>query len=118
MRKIFISLFIIFTQNLFSQTHSIEDLVVELSGNASNSDFSNNTYYYAYDSCNISWEIISESIPDGWDFSFCFPICYSPGVTSGSHVFLNNSIDWLKIVPKSNSLAFCILSCISESIVD
>ena len=41
MRKIFIFLVIIFTQNLFSQTHEIEELVVELSGNASGSDFSN-----------------------------------------------------------------------------
>jgi len=57
--------FYIFTQNLFSQTHEIEELVVELSGNASDSDFSNNTYYYAFDSCDVSWEIINDSIPDG-----------------------------------------------------
>ena len=65
MREILISLFIIFTQNLFSQTHEIEELFVELSGNASDSDFSNNTYYYAFDSCDVSWEIINDSIPDG-----------------------------------------------------
>ena len=91
MRKILVSLFIIFTQNLFSQTHEIEELVIELSGNASDSDFSNNTYYYAFDSCDVSWEIINDSIPDGWIFSFCFPVCYSPGITSASHVFSNNS---------------------------
>ena len=105
MGKILISLFFIFTQNLFSQTHAIEDLVVELSGNASNSDFSNNTYYYAYDSCDISWEVISDSIPDGWEFSFCFPVCYSPGITSGSHVFLNNSEQYLNCHIYPNNIA-------------
>ena len=105
MRKIFISVFIIFTQNLISQTHQIEDLVVELSGNASNSDFSNNTYYYAYDSCNISWEIISDSIPDGWEFSFCFPICYPPGITSESHVFPNNSEQFLNCHVYPNNIS-------------
>ncbi len=95
MRKIFISLLIILTQNLFSQSHLIEDIVVELSGNATSSDFSNNTYYYAYDSCQISWEVISDSLPDGWLFSFCFPICYEPGITSGSSIFSNNSEQYL-----------------------
>ena len=105
MRKIFLFSFIIFTQNLFSQTHSIEDLVVELSGNASNSDFSNNTYYHAYDSCDISWRIISDSIPDGWLFSFCFPICYSPGISLASHVFSNNSVQYLNCHIYRNNIA-------------
>ena len=91
MNKIFIFFFIIFTQYLFSQTHAIEELVVNLSGNASVSDFSNNTYYHAYDSCDVSWTIINDSIPNGWLFSVCFPVCYSPGITSASQVFPSNS---------------------------
>ena len=105
MRSIFISFLIIFTQNLFSQTHVIQDLVIELSGNASQSDFSNNTYYYAYDSCDVSWSIISDSIPDGWLFSFCFPVCYSTGISSASHVFSNNSEQFLNCHIYPNNIA-------------
>ena len=105
MRKLFLFSFIIFTQNLFSQTHAIEQLVVELSGNASDSDFSNNTYYHAYDSCDVSWTIISDSIPDGWLFSICFPICYSPGITSASQVFSNNSEQYLNCHIYPNNIA-------------
>ena len=95
MNKIFIFFFIISTQHLFSQTHAIEELVVNLSGNASVSDFGNNTYYHAYDSCDVSWTIIGDSIPNGWLFSICFPVCYSPGITSASQVFPNNSEQYL-----------------------
>ncbi len=105
MRKLFLFSVIILTQNLFSQTHAIEQLVVELSGNASDSDFSNHTYYHAYDSCDVSWAIISDSIPDGWLFSICFPICYSPGITSASQVFSNNSEQYLNCHIYPNNIA-------------
>lgn len=105
MHKIFIFFFIIFTQHLFSQTHAIEELVVELSGNASDSDFSNNTYYHAYDSCDVNWTIINDSIPNGWLFSVCFPICYSPGITSASQVFSYNSEQYLNLHIYPNNIA-------------
>ena len=84
-----------FNNPLFSQSYIIEDLFVELSGNASNSDFSNNTYYSAIDSCRVNWRVISESIPNGWTFSFCFPNCYEPGVNEGSSLFIENSQKYL-----------------------
>ena len=91
MRKLFLFSFIIFTQNLFSQTHAIEQLVVELSGNTTDSDFSNNTYYHAYDSCDVNWTIISDSIPDGWLFSICFPYLFTRlRQQKFSQIILNN----------------------------
>ena len=33
------------SQSIFAQTHTIEELFVELSGEATANDFSNNTYY-------------------------------------------------------------------------
>ena len=96
MRKSIIYLcFLINSQLLFSQSHLVQDHLVELTGNASNTDFSNNTYYFAYDSCDVSWQVIRDSIPDGWEFSFCFPNCYEPGVNSGSKLFLNNTEQYL-----------------------
>ena len=96
MRKSILYLwFLINSQLLFSQSHLVQDHLVELTGNASNTDFSNNTYYFAYDSCDVSWQVIRDSIPDGWEFSFCFPNCYEPGVNSGSKLFLNNTEQYL-----------------------
>lgn len=78
-------------QPILSQSYFIDDLFVDISGNASDSDFSNNTYYKAIDSCQVNWLVINESIPNGWNFSFCFPNCYEPGVNAGSSLFLENS---------------------------
>ncbi len=78
-------------QPILSQSYFIEDLFVDLSGNASDGDFSNSTYFSAIDSCRVNWRVISESIPNGWTFSFCFPNCYEPGVNTGSSLFLENS---------------------------
>tara|TARA_B110000003_G_C16412426_1_gene442803 strand:- start:40 stop:594 length:555 start_codon:yes stop_codon:yes gene_type:complete len=83
------------SQSIFAQTHTIEELFVELSGEATADDFSNNTYYHAIDSCSVSWQVISDSVPDGWLVSFCFPNCYEPGVTSASSVFSDNSDQYL-----------------------
>ena len=80
-------LLLVNTQLLYSQSYLLQDFFVELTGNATNGDFSNNTYYISYDSCHVSWQVIRDSIPDGWEFSFCFPNCYEPGTTSGNNVF-------------------------------
>ena len=94
-KKIPFLFFLMSTQLLCSQTHLVQDLFVELTGNATNGDFSNNTYYFAYDSCDVSWQVIRDSIPDGWEYSFCFPNCYEPGITSGNKLFLNNTEQYL-----------------------
>ena len=87
--------FLLTPQLFFAQSHTFETLFVELSGNATDGDFSNNTYYYAYDSCDVSWQIIRDSIPLGWQYSFCFPNCYEPGITSGNSLFLSNTEQFL-----------------------
>ena len=50
----------------------MQELFVELTCNASNTDFSNNTYYFTYDSCDVSWQVIRDSIPEGWEHFFVF----------------------------------------------
>ena len=104
-KTILFVVFLLSTQYIFSQSHEIEELFIELSGNATNGDFSNNTYYVAFDSCDVSWQIIRDSIPSGWEFSFCFPNCYDPGVTSGNSLFLDNSEQFLNCHVYPNNIA-------------
>lgn len=78
-----------------SQTHSIDELVINLSDDASVSDFYENTYYNAYDSVNVNWKVIESDMPDQWDFSNCFPNCYNPGVLNGENSFLPNTQQYL-----------------------
>ena len=80
----------IFPFLLFSQTYSIDDKELLMSGISSDNDISANTYYNTIDSCNISWAIITDSVPSQWELSFCFPYCYIIGVTNGQDDFLPN----------------------------
>ena len=94
-KAILFFIFLLSSHLSFDKSHEIEELFIELSGNATNGDFSNNTYYVAFDTCDVSWQIIRDSIPSGWEFSFCFPGCYEPGVTSGSSLFTGNTEHFL-----------------------
>ena len=93
------------SQLSFAQSHEIEELFIELSGSANNGDFSNNTYYVAFDTCDVSWQIIRDSVPSGWEFSFCFPACYEPGTTSGGSLFTANSEHYLNCHIYPNNIA-------------
>ena len=72
------------------QIHIIDQYNLQMSGNNINNDISNNTYYNALDSCNISWIIIKDSLPSEWDFSICFPNCYNLNVAGAQELFLPN----------------------------
>ena len=64
MKKIQIFSFLIVGLFGYSQTHSIDESIINLSDDASVSDFYANTFYNAYDSVNISWQIIESDMPD------------------------------------------------------
>ena len=104
-KAILFFIFLLSSQLFFAQSHEVEEFFIELSGNATNGDFSNNTYYIAFDTCDVSWQIIRDSIPSGWEFSFCFPVCYEPGVTSGSSLFTGNSEHLLNCHVYPNNIA-------------
>lgn len=95
MKKILIFSFLTISFFGHSQTHSIDELIINLADDASVSNFNANTYYNAYDSVNINWQIIESDMPNQWSFSNCFPNCYNPGVLSGSNSFLPNSQQYL-----------------------
>ena len=85
---LFLSVFL--SANLFGQTHFIEQNNMQMFGDTDDSDISINTYYNSLDSCIVSWNIITDSLPSLWDFSICFPNCYPIGVISGQNEFPAN----------------------------
>jgi hypothetical protein len=64
-------------------------------GNSNDADISINTYYNTLDTCIISWNIITDSMPSNWEFSICFPTCFNIGVTSGQDFFNPNEQAYL-----------------------
>ena len=75
-----------------------------LSGLPTANDFSN-TYLDALADDSLTWNIISDSLPSSWDFSNCFPNCYSIGQTSGDLVISNGQSYYLNchIYPNNTS---------------
>lgn len=80
---------------LLCQTHYLDTNVLYMSGSNVNSDIAINTFYNSIDTCNISWGIISDSLPTNWEFSICFPDCHNIGVINGSDQFLPNEKSYL-----------------------
>ena len=89
MRKL-IYIFLLFSIISFGQNHSIDQYNLQMSGNTNDNDISINTYYNTLDTCSISWNIIKDSLPSQWDFSFCFPDCYALGVANAQNIFFPN----------------------------
>ena len=76
-------------------THTIDDYTIELSDISTVSDFYQNTYYNAIETCDISWQIVEAEMPNEWEFSVCFPSCYNPGVMSGTANFSASTNQYL-----------------------
>lgn len=106
MYKLFLSLFCTLLLSItFCQSFSVDQLQVNIEGDASNESIANNTFLNANSSASLQWTIVDASIPQEWEFSNCFPNCYNVGVTSGSleiiegesyylncHVYPNNTL--------------------------
>tara|TARA_B110000444_G_C18473512_1_gene425799 strand:- start:35 stop:499 length:465 start_codon:yes stop_codon:yes gene_type:complete len=66
-----------------------------MSSSSASNDISINTFYNSIDTCNITWNILSDSMPDNWEFSICFPDCHNIGIISGQSVFMPNEKSYL-----------------------
>ena len=96
MRKLTILFSFIFSFNIvYSQIYSIDDNIIYLSDVYTVNDFYQNTYFNSYDNVTVDWNIIESTMPNTWQFSICFPMCYQPGVVSGSSNFTPNSQSYL-----------------------
>jgi len=80
---------------IVAQTHFIDTHILYMNGNDVNNDIAINTFYNSVDTCDISWSIISDSLPSGWEFSICFPNCHNIGVVNGTDLFLPNEKSYL-----------------------
>lgn len=105
MKNIFFYVSILVAFNSYSQSFSVQNNSVSLTGLSLDFDFSQNTYLDAYADDSLTWNIISDSLPSSWGFSYCFPNCYSIGVTSGELVISNGQSYFLNchIYPNNTS---------------
>lgn len=93
MKNIFFYISILIAVNSYSQSFSIQQNDISISGNSSDNDFSANTYLDALSDTTLYWSIITDSMPSGWEFSNCFPSCYAKGV-SNSTLSISNGQDY------------------------
>ncbi len=68
---------------------------MSLTGQATDNDFSKNTYLEALLDDSLTWDIVVDSMPSTWEFSNCFPNCYTVGVSNGDLVISNGQSYYL-----------------------
>ncbi len=105
MFKLFLSIAFFISIGIgYSQSFSVDQILIQIDGDASNESIASNTFLHAISSDDLQWTIVDASIPQEWEFSNCFPNCYNIGVTSGNltiiegqsyylncHVYPNNT---------------------------
>ena len=95
MKHLLLNLSFFLSINLVSQSFTVQDNNMSLSGQPTDADFSKNTYLLAQANDSLNWNIVADSMPSAWEFSNCFPNCYNVGVTSGELVISNNQSYYL-----------------------
>lgn len=58
-----------------AQVFIIDNNYIELYSNSIEGEFSENTFLNTLEETTITYEIITDSLPMGWDFQNCFPTC-------------------------------------------
>lgn len=89
----------------FGQSHSIDEHELFMSGTVEDVDININTYYNAIDAVQVQWSIIEADVPEGWEYSFCFPNCYSIGVVEANAQFDAASAQYLNCHAYPNGIA-------------
>ena len=67
-----------------AQSFTIQNNYLSTSGSSSDYEFAESTYLDALSNGTLFWSIVFDSIPQGWEFSNCFPVCYPAGVLNGT----------------------------------
>ena len=75
--------FIVISVGLFSQSFNVDATNITIDACNECASPANNTYLNALSDETVYWSIIDVDIPEGWEFSNCFPNCYPIGTTSG-----------------------------------
>jgi hypothetical protein len=67
----------------YGQSFNVDENTVNIDACTACTGPANNTNLNALEDATLSWSIVDLDIPEGWEFSNCFPNCYEIGVTSG-----------------------------------
>ena len=89
----------------FGQSHTIDEHDLYMSGDVEDGDISINTYFNAIDAVQVNWSIIETDVPEGWEYSFCFPNCHAIGVLQASADFPAASEQYLNCHVYPNGIA-------------
>ena len=89
----------------FGQSHSIDQHELFMSGTVEDLDININTYYNAIDAVQVEWTIVEADVPEGWEFSFCFPNCHPIGVVEANAQFPAASEQYLNCHVYPNGIA-------------
>ena len=73
--KIKLYLLILFPLISLAQVFTIDNDYIELYSSSTEGEFSENTFLNTLEETIITYEIITDSLPEGWDFQNCFPTC-------------------------------------------
>ena len=84
MIKLFLSISFVLSLTLaLSQSFNVDATNISIDACTECASPANNTYLNALSDETVYWSIIDVNIPEGWEFSNCFPNCYPIGTTSG-----------------------------------
>tara|TARA_B100000524_G_scaffold150955_2_gene76420 strand:- start:68 stop:625 length:558 start_codon:yes stop_codon:yes gene_type:complete len=85
MKRFIIPAFILLTVQSFAnaQSFNVDQNIVDIDACTACTGPANNTNLNALEDAALSWSIVDTDIPQGWEFSNCFPNCYEIGVISG-----------------------------------
>ena len=85
MKKNVLFVFILLTIQSFAtaQSFNIDQNIVNIDACTACTGPASNTNLNALEDATLNWLIVDTDIPEGWEFSNCFPNCYDNGVTSG-----------------------------------
>lgn len=78
-----ISLLLIVHGLVYAQSFNVDATNITIDACTGCTGPGNNTNLNALSDATLNWSIIDVDIPQGWEFSNCFPNCYPIGVTSG-----------------------------------
>ena len=84
MKKSLLIVSILISINLIGQSFVLQQNNISMNGQPSSTEFSEFTYLEALSNDELTWNIIVDSLPSSWEYSYCFPSCYSVGVSNGS----------------------------------
>ena len=67
----------------YAQSFNVDENIVNIDACTNCAGPGSNTNLNALEDATLNWPIVATDIPEGQDFSNCFPNCYEIGVTSG-----------------------------------